>query len=138
MLESVSDVLTSLALVLVFVLVGGYFSGSELALVTLRDSQVERLAHAGRRGAKVARLRADSNRLLASVQIGVTLAGFFASAYGGSTLTGPLAGVLARWGLPAGLDQTVALIVVTAGISYLSLVLGELAPKRLALQRPEG
>jgi putative hemolysin len=137
MLTGVSDVLTSLALVLVFVLIGGYFSASELALVTLRDSQVERLAHTGRRGAKVARLRADSNRFLAAVQVGVTLAGFFASAYGGSTLSGPLAGLLARWGVPVGLDQTVALIVVTAGISYLSLVLGELAPKRLALQRAE-
>jgi putative hemolysin len=131
----VNEVLTSLALVLVFVLVGGYFSASELALVSLRDSQVDRLA--GKRGDRVRKLRSDSNRFLASVQVGVTLAGFFASAYGGSTLSGPLGELLAGWGVPAGIAGTVAFIAVTAFISYLSLVLGELVPKRLALQRSE-
>jgi putative hemolysin len=131
----VSDVLTSLGLVLLFVLIGGYFSGSELAVVTLRDSQVDRLP--GRRGDRVRRLRTDSNRFLASVQVGVTLAGFFASAYGGSTLSEPLATVLTGWGLPEGVASTAAFIAVTAFISYLSLVLGELVPKRLALQYPE-
>ena len=130
-------VLLNLALVLLFVLVGGYFSASELALVSLRDSQVERMAAASRRGKRVARLRRDPNRFLAAVQIGVTLAGFFSAAYAGSTLTGPLAEVLTGWGVPAGLAGTIALVVVTAFISYLSLVLGELAPKRLAIQRSE-
>ena len=72
------------------------------------------------------------------MQVGVTLAGFFASAYGGSTLSEPLGEVLAGWGVPAGIAGTVAFIAVTAFISYLSLVLGELVPKRLALQRGEG
>ena len=135
MLVGVNGVLTSLALVLLFVLIGGYFSGSELAVLTLRDSQVERLP--GRRGARVRKLRTDSSRFLASVQVGVTFAGFFASAYGGSTLSEPLAGVLARW-LPVGAAGTIAFVAVTAFISYLSLVLGELVPKRLALQRAEG
>jgi putative hemolysin len=132
----VNGVLTSLALVLVFVLVGGYFSASELALVSLRDSQVDRLP--GKRGDRVRKLRSDSNRFLASVQVGVTLAGFFASAYGGSTLSEPLAAVLSGWGMPVGVAGTVAFVAVTAFISYLSLVLGELVPKRLALQRGEG
>ena len=132
----VNDVLISLGLVLLFVLIGGYFSASELALVSLRDSQVDRLT--GKRGDKVRKLRADSNRFLAAVQVGVTLAGFFASAYGGSTLSGPLGTLLARWGVPAGISETVAFIAVTAFISYLSLVFGELVPKRLALQRSEG
>ncbi len=131
-----NDVLVSLALVLVFVLIGGYFSASELALVSLRDSQVDRLP--GRRGDRVRKLRGDSNRFLASVQVGVTLAGFFASAYGGSTLSQPLADVLVAWGLPVGIAGTTAFIAVTAFISYLSLVLGELVPKRLAMQRSEG
>ena len=130
----VNEVLTSLALVLVFVLIGGYFSGSELAVVSLRDSQVDRLP--GKRGDRVRKLRVDSNRFLASVQVGVTLAGFFASAYGGSTLSEPLGEVLVAWGVP--IAGTVAFIAVTAFISYLSLVLGELVPKRLALQRSEG
>ena len=128
-------VLTSFALVLVFVLLGGYFAGSEMAVVSLRDSQVEQLAESGRRGRRLARLRADQNRFLSAVQIGVTVTGFFASAYGGSTLAGPLSGVLAGWGVPAA--STVALVAVTALVSYLSLVLGELVPKRIALQRSE-
>jgi putative hemolysin len=133
----VNDILLSLALVLLFILIGGFFSASELALVTLRESQVRRLAEQDRRGRSVARLREDSNRFLSAVQIGVTLAGFFSAAYGGSTLSEPLAAVLRGWRLPPGLAGSVAFIVVTIAISYLSLVLGELVPKRLALQRPE-
>jgi putative hemolysin len=134
----VDGIPASLALVLLLVLIGGFFAAAELALVSLRDAQVDRLAGSGRRGARVARLRADPNRFLAAVQIGVTLAGFLSAAYGGATLSVPLAGLLAGWGLPDGPSATVALVVVTALISYLSLVLGELVPKRLALQRPEG
>ena len=130
-------ILLSLALVLLFVLVGGFFSASELALVSLRDAQVRRMAGADRRGERVAHLRADSNRFLSAVQVGVTLAGFFSAAYGGSTLAEPLAEVLTAWGLPAGIAGTIAFVIVTIAIAYLSLVLGELVPKRLALQRPE-
>ena len=131
-----SSTFLSLALVVLFVLIGGFFSGSELAVLTLRDSQVDRLP--GRRGQRVRRLRMDPSRFLASVQVGVTFAGFFASAYGGATLSEPLGRVLAAWGLPEGVAGTVAFVAVTAFISYLSLVLGELVPKRLALQRAEG
>ena len=127
-----NGVLTSLALVLVFVLIGGYFSGSELAVVSPARQPGRPAARQARRPRP--RLRVDSNRFLASVQVGVTLAGFFASAYGGSTLSEPL-GEVSRLGLPVGVADTVAFIAVTAFISYLSLVLGELVPKRLALQR---
>jgi putative hemolysin len=133
----VDGIVFNIALVVLFVLIGGYFSGSELALVSLRESQVSRMATQGRRGARVARLRQDSNRFLAAVQVGVTLAGFFSAAYGGSTLAHPLGSVVTRLGLSQGLADTLALIVVTAAISYLSLVLGELVPKRVALQRAE-
>jgi len=131
----VNGVLVSLALVMLFVLIGGYFSGSELAVLTLRESQVERLP--GRRGARVRKLRVDPSRFLASVQVGVTFAGFFASAYGGSTLSEPLGSVLVGLGVPAGVAERIAFVGVTAFISYLSLVFGELVPKRLALQRAE-
>jgi putative hemolysin len=127
----------SLALVLGFVLLGGVFSASELALVSLRDSQVQRLERRGRRGAAVAHLRTDPNRFLAAVQIGVTLAGFFSAAYGGSTIAVELAPVLEAWGLPEAAASTLALVVVTAAIAYASLVLGELVPKRVALQKSE-
>lgn len=124
-------------LVLLFVLIGGYFAASEIALVALRDNQVRRLAEQGRRGRAVARLREDASRFLSAVQIGVTFAGFFAASYGGATLAVELQRVLVRWGLATGLAGTVALVLVTLAVSYVSLVLGELVPKRVALQRPE-
>ncbi|MDA3643844.1 hemolysin family protein [Saccharopolyspora indica] len=130
-------VVWNLALVLLFVLFGGYFAAAEIALVSLRDSQVRRLAEQDRRGARVAKLRSDSNRFLSAVQIGVTFAGFFASSYGGATIAVRLEPVLQGWGLPIGLAASLALIVVTLFVSYLSLVLGELVPKRLALQKSE-
>jgi putative hemolysin len=138
MLSIVDGIALNIGLVLLFVLIGGYFAASELALVSLRDSQVARLATQSRRGGRVATLRQDPNRFLAAVQIGVTLAGFFSAAYGGSTLAEPLAGLLTTWGLPGGVAGALALVVVTALISFVSLVLGELAPKRLAMQRAEG
>lgn len=127
--------LLNIGLVLLFVLVGGLFAGTELALVSLRESQVDRLAHQGRRGARVASVARDPNRFLAAVQIGVTVAGFFSAAYGASTLAPDFVPALRSLGIQEDAAQTVALILLTLVIAYLSLVLGELVPKRLALQR---
>jgi putative hemolysin len=133
----VSGTLANIGLVVVFVLVGSMFAAAEIALVSLRDSQVRAMAGRGRRGASVARLAEDPNRFLAAVQVGVTLAGFLSASFGGATLAGDLAPRLEALGLPPGAAEPVALVLVTIAISYLSLVLGELAPKRLALQRAE-
>ena len=134
-----SDVWLSIVMVVAFVLIGGVFSGAEIALVSLRESQVRGMAESGgRRGKAVQRLLSDPNRFLAAVQVGVTLAGFFSAAFGASTLSRPLATWLESRGLTAGLSGTLALVLVTIAISYLSLVAGELTPKRLALQRAEG
>jgi putative hemolysin len=133
----VSGTLGSILLVLLFVLIGGIFAASEIALVSLREGQVRALAGRGRRGARVAKLHGDPNRFLAAVQVGVTLAGFLSAAFGASTLTDDLTPVLVRWGLPERFAGPIALVAVTLVISYFSLVLGELAPKRLALQRAE-
>ena len=129
--------LLDVALIAVFLLVGGFFAAAEIALVTLRDGQARALAECGRRGRRVARLRADSNRFLSSVQVGVTVAGFFASSYGATTIAARLDPVLAGWGMPVALASTVALVGVTLVVSYLSLVVSELVPKRVALQHPE-
>ena len=129
--------LANIGLVVVFVLVGGVFAAAEIALVSLRDGQVRALAARGKRGRTVAELNEDPNRFLSAVQVGVTLAGFLSAAFGGATLSDDLAPVLASWGLPQGAAGPVALVLVTIAISYLSLVFGELVPKRLALQRSE-
>jgi putative hemolysin len=135
----VSDVWLNIVMVVVFVLIGGAFSGAEIALVSLRESQVRAMAdNGGRRGKAVQRLLSDPNRFLAAVQVGVTLAGFFSAAFGASTLSEPLAAWLVDLGVREGLAGTLAFVLVTIAISYLSLVVGELTPKRLALQRAEG
>lgn len=133
-----SQTLVSFGLVVVFVLVGGVFAATELALVSLRESQLSALERQGPRGARVAAVARDPNRFLAAVQIGVTVAGFLSAAYGGSTLAPDLAPYLEDLGLSASAAETTALIVLTLFIAYLSLVFGELVPKRLALQKAAG
>ncbi|MDP3893882.1 hemolysin family protein [Nocardioides sp.] len=128
----------NLGLVLLFVMIGGVFAGTELALVSLRESQLTGLERRSTRGARVAAVARDPNRFLAAVQIGVTVAGFLSAAYGGSTLAPDLAPYLERLGLAEPAAETTALVLLTLAIAYLSLVLGELVPKRLALQRSAG
>jgi len=134
----VSDVWFNIVMVVVFVLIGGFFSGTELALISLRESQVRALSEQGSRGAALSKLLADPNRFLATVQIGVTLATLSASAFGAETLNQPFSKALEGWGISPGVAVPLAFIFVTVAVSYLSLVLGELTPKRLALQRAEG
>ncbi|TIC85672.1 hemolysin family protein [Nocardioides sp. GY 10127] len=133
-----TEILVNFLLVLLFVLIGGVFAATEIALVSLRESQLDALEKRGGRGARVARVARDPNRFLAAVQIGVTLAGLFSAAYGASTLAPDVAPLLVGLGLPDGAADTVALVLLTLVVAYLSLVLGELAPKRIALQRAAG
>ena len=123
--------------VLFFVLLGGFFAAAELALVSLRENQVQRLAESSRRGRRLASLTADPNRFLAAVQVGVTLAGFVSAGFGAAQIAPELAQPLMSAGLAEGVAQTLAFVVITVLIAYLSLVLGELVPKRIALQRVE-
>jgi putative hemolysin len=126
-----------LVLVFVFILVGGVFAATEIALVSLREGQAKALAARGKRGARVAHLVSNPNRFLAAVQVGVTLAGFLSAAFGAARLAKPVSQALVDAGLETGTADTLALVVVTLLISYFSLVFSELAPKRLALQRAE-
>lgn len=131
------QILRSLGVVLFFILLGGCFAAAELALVSLREGQVQRLAERGRRGRTLARLSENPNRFLAAGQVGVTLAGFISAAFGGAEIAPLVAPYLVGWGMSASIAGTVSFILVTVVIAYLSLVLGELVPKRLALQRTE-
>ena len=132
-----SGTFRDIALVMVFILVGSFFVIAEMALVSLRDSQAKALEGRGRRGDTVVKLNGVANRFLAAVQVGVTLSGFMSAAFGGVTLAGRLSPTLEDLGLAPGVADTTALVLITLLISYVSLVVGELAPKRLALQRAE-
>ncbi len=122
-------------IVLIIVSIGGFFASAEMALVSLREGQVRSLTRRGRRGAKAARLAADPNRFLSAVQIGVTLATLVTGAFGADTLVGLLRSWLVRQGLSGDVASPLAFAVVTVCITYVSLVFGELAPKRIGLQR---
>ena len=132
----VNDVGWDILIVLVIVLIGGFFAAAEMALVSLRDGQVRALARRGRRGQRAARLAQDPNRFLSAVQIGVTLATLLSGAFGAATLASKLESTL-RQHLSPGAASVVSVAVVTLAISFFTLVLGELAPKRIALQRAE-
>lgn len=129
------DLALNIALVFVFVLVGGVFAATEMALVTLRESQLNAIAARGKRGEKVAGLARNPNTFLSAVQIGVTVAGFASAAYGATSIAPSVAPLLENLGVAAPLAMTLATVLLTLVIAYLSLVLGELVPKRLAIQR---
>ena len=121
------------------VLANGILAGAELAIISLRKTRVNELVESGSRAARaVSGLRENPDRFLATVQIGITVVSATAGAFGGASMAQPLAAVLQGFGLSAQTSAKVALALVIVLISYLSLVLGELVPKSLALRFSEG
>lgn len=129
-----TEVLPQLALVGFLVLLNAAFAGTELALVSLREGQLQRLERDSRAGSVVASVARDPSRFFATIQIGITLAGFLASAAAAVSLAAPLEEPL---GFLGGAAEPVSIVVVTLLLAYVTLVLGELAPKRVAMQRAE-
>jgi putative hemolysin len=125
-----------IVIVLAIILIGGFFAAAEMALVSLREGQVKSLAKRGKRGQRAARLAHDPNRFLSAVQIGVTVATLLSGAFGAATLARDLDHALARH-LSSHLASVLAFVIVTLVIAFFSLILGELSPKRIALQRQE-
>jgi putative hemolysin len=123
-----------IGLILLLILINAVLAGSEIALISLRDSQVRRLAEESKTGRVLAALTKNPNQYLATIQIGITLAGFLASAAAAITIAEPLAPALSFLGNAA---EAAAVIGITIILSFVTLVVGELAPKRLALQRSE-
>jgi putative hemolysin len=132
-----SQTLLNIGIVLLLIIIEGVFVAAEIALVSLRESQVRALAESSRRGAAVARLVANPNRFLATVQIGVTSTALLSSAFGAVTLSEDAKNALIDHGWSKGLASATGIVGVTLLISFVTLVLGELAPKRLGLQRAE-
>ena len=120
--------------VFALILVNAAFAGTEIALISLRDGQIARLEERGAAGRTLARLARDPNQFLATIQIGITLAGLLASATAAVTLAEPLVEALAPLGDAA---RPASVILVTLALTYVTLVFGELAPKRIAMQRAE-
>jgi putative hemolysin len=129
---------SEIAIILLLIVLNGIFALSEIAIVSSRKIRLEQLAAQGDKQAQVALELANApNQILSTVQIGITLIGILAGAYGGANLTEHLANFLKRIPLVAAQSQGMALAIVVLSITYLSLVIGELVPKRLALKHPE-
>ena len=135
--HSVGTLFADLALVAGLILLAALFVAAEIALISLRESQIRQIAGRGKRGARVAKLAENPNRFLAAAQVGVTVCGFLSAALGAEKLGGYVIPWLEEKGLSTGLSTTLSIIGVTLVIAYFSLVFGELVPKRLALFRSE-
>ena len=133
----IGSLLGDLATVAGLILLGSLFVAAEIALISLRESQIRQISTKGKRGAKVAHLATNPNRFLAAAQVGVTVCGFLSAALGAEKLGVYVIPQLTDLGLTDGAANVTSLVGVTLVIAYFSLVFGELVPKRLALYRTE-
>ena len=131
------QVLGDIGIVLLFIGTAGIFVAAEIALISLRESQIRQLAGKGKRGDRVVALTKNPNGFLAAVQIGITFLGFLSAAFGAERLGRYISPLFEDLGLSEGVSKTLALISITIVIAYVSLVFGELVTKRLALYRTE-
>ncbi len=135
--HSLGSLVGDLATVAGLILLASLFVAAEIALISLRDSQIRQLSTRDRRGARVALLAQNPNRFLAAAQVGVTVCGFLSAALGAEKLGGYIIPWLEERGVAETWSTTISLVGVTLVIAYFSLVFGELVPKRLALFRTE-
>ena len=125
-------------IILLLIVANGLFSGAEIAIISARRYRLEQLSEKGDRSARVAlRLAESPNQFLSTVQIGITLIGILTGAVGGATVTRQLDSLLERLPVLAPYSEGLSFALVVAVITYLSVVIGELVPKRLALASPE-
>ncbi len=131
-------VLVEIVIILLLILANGLLALSEIAIVSSRTIRLQQRAAAGSKGAEAAlQLANDPGRFLSTVQIGITLVGIFTGAFGGATLAGPLSGFLSQFEPLDRYSGPLAIAIVVVTITYLSLVIGELVPKQVALTNPE-
>ena len=133
------DIFLSLFVTFLLTLANGFFSASEMAVVNAKRAILEPEADDGDRKARQALdLATDSSQFLATIQVAITLVGFAASAFAATSLSSPFAGWLASLGVPASIAGPGATVLITLMVSYFSIVIGELVPKRIALADAEG
>lgn len=131
---------TAIVILLILIVVNAFFAASEMALVSINDNKLKMMADGGNKKAQsVQRLLSEPSRFLATIQIGITLSGFLASAYSARSFAGSMAAALSRLNLPIDIAtlEVVSTAIITIILSYFTLVLGELVPKRLAIQKAE-
>lgn len=132
--------ITSVLILIVLIVLNAFFAASEIALISLNDNKIKAMAEEGNKKAKLLHsLLSEPSRFLATIQIGITLAGFLASAFAAESFAGQMADVLARAGVPFSREilESISVVLITLVLSYFTLVLGELVPKRIAMEKSE-
>ncbi|MGZ9585614.1 hemolysin family protein [Paenibacillus marinisediminis] len=131
---------TEILILMILILLNAFFAASEIALISLNDNKIKAMAESGHKKARLLHnLLSEPSRFLATIQIGITLAGFLASAFAAQSFASEIAMMLYEAGVPIALGvlESIAVIVITLILSYFTLVLGELVPKRLAMKKSE-
>ena len=132
--------LAQLIVLFILILVNAYFAASEIAYISLNDAKIEKQAKEGNKKAKqIEKMLKEPSKFLATIQIGITLAGFLSSAFASETFADMLAPILNSW-IPAisiGVWKSISIIIITIILSFFTLVFGELVPKRLAMKHYE-
>ena len=131
---------SQLIILVILILLNAYFAASEIAFISLNDAKIEKQAKEGNKKAKqIEKMLKEPSKFLATIQIGITLAGFLSSAFASETFADMLAPVLNSW-IPAvsiGIWKSISIIIITIILSFFTLVFGELVPKRLAMKHYE-
>ncbi|MCF2648350.1 hemolysin family protein [Niallia sp. Sow4_A1] len=125
----------------ILIALNAFFAAAEIALISLNDNKIKHMADTGHKKAKIVyNLLSEPSKFLATIQIGITLAGFLASAFAADSFSGHLTDLLLTMGIPLsqGLLDSISVIIITLLLSYFTLVFGELVPKRVALRKAEG
>lgn len=131
-----TQIMSQLLLLVVLTLINAYFAGAEMAVVSVNKNKIRKLSEEGsQKAAMVQSLFDDSTRFLSTIQVAITLANFFSSASAASGISVALGGWMLRAGIPY--SETIAMVFVTVVLSFLTLIFGELVPKRIALQKAE-
>lgn len=132
-------VTTEILIILLLLLANGLFALSEIAIVSARKSRLQQQAEEGDQGAAAALALSESpTRFLSTVQVGITLIGILSGAFGGATLAEQIAAAVSAVPVLVPYSEAIGIVVVVLSITYLSLVIGELVPKRIAMGDPEG
>ena len=122
----------SVLLIIIFQILGGVFSCTEMTLITLRDSQIEQM---GRKSGRISKIIHNPNRFLSAVQIGTTFTGFLSASFGVSLILPVVVPLLVRAGMNPSLASNLMNVLLTLAISYLAIVISEMVPKRIAMQK---
>ena len=133
-----SSIFLKIVILIVLILLNAFFAMSEIAIITLNDHKLKKQTEEGNKKAiRASKLTADPSRFLATIQIGVKLSGFLASAVAADSFAKMIVNAFSATTISPSLIHSVALILITLILSYFTLVFGELVPKRIAMQYPE-